>query len=193
MKRIFNGSGGRKAALILSLCLIFALAVGTTVALLKANTAPVTNTFKAATSETDIKVVDENDQKTSIKVENIGTATSYVRVKLVMNWVSDDGKVVSGGSLPTVTLNDDTTKWFEKDGIYYYKMPVAPDGGTTSNLLENNPIKEPTTEEGKPAGCHLEVTVLAESIQAAPDTAVKDAWKVVEVKDGSLTPVTTTP
>ena len=190
MKRIFNGSGGRKAALILSLCLIFALAVGTTVALLKANTAPVTNTFKAATSETDIKVVDENDQKTSIKVENIGTATSYVRVKLVMNWVSDDGKVVSGGSLPTVTLNDDTTKWFEKDGIYYYKMPVAPDGGTTSNLLENNPIKEPTTEEGKPAGCHLEVTVLAESIQAAPDTAVKDAWKVVEVKDGSLTPVT---
>lgn len=28
MKRIFNGSGGRKTALILSLCLIFALAVG---------------------------------------------------------------------------------------------------------------------------------------------------------------------
>ena len=49
MKRIFNGSGGRKAALILSLCLIFALAVGTTVALLKANTAPVTNTFPGPT------------------------------------------------------------------------------------------------------------------------------------------------
>ena len=32
MKRIFNGSGGRKTALILSLCLIFALAVGTTFA-----------------------------------------------------------------------------------------------------------------------------------------------------------------
>lgn len=190
MKRIFNGSGGRKAALILSLCLIFALAVGTTVALLVAHTNAVTNTFKAATSEIKIDEKLEGNQKKSITVKNEGTATSYVRVKLVMNWVSDDGKVVSGGSLPTVTLNDDTTKWFEKDGIYYYKMPVAPDGGTTSNLLENNPIKEPTTEEGKPAGCHLEVTVLAESIQAAPDTAVKDAWKVVEVKDGSLTPVT---
>ena len=45
MKRIFNGSGGRKAALILSLCLIFALAVGTTVALLVAHTNAVTNTF----------------------------------------------------------------------------------------------------------------------------------------------------
>ena len=59
MKRIFNGSGGRKAALILSLCLIFALAVGTTLALLKANTAPVTNTFKAATSE--IKIEEKTD------------------------------------------------------------------------------------------------------------------------------------
>ena len=43
MKRIFNGSGGRKAALILSLCLIFALAVGTTVALLVAHTNAVTS------------------------------------------------------------------------------------------------------------------------------------------------------
>ena len=51
MKRIFNGSGGRKTALILSLCLIFALAVGTTFALLKASTAPVENTFTAENPE----------------------------------------------------------------------------------------------------------------------------------------------
>ena len=155
MKRIFNGSGGRKAALILSLCLIFALAVGTTVALLKANTAPVTNTFKAATSETDIKVVDENDQKTSIKVENIGTATSYVRVKLVMNWVDNTtGNIVSGDNLPTVELNKDGG-WFEKGGIYYYRTPVAPDRLTDNLLKDKYPITEPT--EGKPEGCHLEV------------------------------------
>lgn len=186
MKRIFNGSGGRKAALILSLCLIFALAVGTTFALLKANTAPVTNTFKAATSDTHVDVKDSGNEKTGIFVTNEGTATSYVRVKLVMNWVDKSGNV--SAEPVNITVRYDTTNWFEQDGIYYYKTPVAPKG-QTSNLLEGNPIKQ----ENAPEGCHLEVTVLAESIQAAPDTAVKDAWKVVEVNSGKLTPVTTTP
>ena len=189
MKRIFNGSGGRKAALILSLCLIFALAVGTTVALLKANTAPVTNTFKAATSETHVDVTDSGKEKTGIKVENIGTATSYVRVKLVMNWVDDATEnIVSGDNLPTVELNTDDG-WFEKGDIYYYKTPVAPKD-LTANLL-----KDPITQTNAPEGCHLEVTVLAESIQAAPSTAVEGAWKVVKVgQDSCLTlKDTTTP
>ena len=183
MKRIFNGSGGRKAALILSLCLIFALAVGTTFALLKANTAPVTNTFKAATSEIKIEEKTDNGIKSEICVKNEGTATSYVRVKLVCNWVDKDGNVsATPVPAPTITNND----WFVKDGIYYYKMPVALND-LTSNLLDGNPIKQP---EDAPDGYHLEVTVLAESIQAAPDTAVKDAWKVVEVDSGVLTPAT---
>ena len=189
MKRIFNGSGGRKAALILSLCLIFALAVGTTFALLKANTAPVTNTFKAATSGTHVDVEDSGNEKTGIFVKNEGTATSYVRVKLVMNWVDKSGNV--SAEPVNITVRYDTTNWFEQDGIYYYKTPVGPNM-TTDNLLQKDKhITEPT--EGKPDGCHLEVTVLAERIQAAPRTAVEGAWKVVKVDNGALTPVTTTP
>lgn len=187
MKRIFNGSGGRKAALILSLCLIFALAVGTTFALLKANTAPVTNTFTAAKSDITIDEDVKNGEKSSVEVKNIGTATSYVRVKLVMNWVDEEGNVVSGGSLPTVTLNK--SDWFEQGGIYYYTKPVAPDEKTTNLLQAGTSIAEPTE---KPAGCHLEVTVLAESIQAAPSTAVESAWAVT-VANGTLTPATPTP
>lgn len=193
MKRIFNGSGGRKAALILSLCLIFALAVGTTVALLKANTTPVTNTFTAAKSEITIKEDVENGKKSSIQVENKGTATSYVRVKLVMNWVSKDGKTISGEPV-NIDVNYDTDKWFKQDGIYYYTTPVGPNM-TTDNLLQaNSPITEPT--EGKPDGCHLEVTVLAESIQAAPSEAVIKSWGVhVNPDTSELTqpPVTPAP
>ncbi len=183
MKRIFNGSGGRKAALILSLCLIFALAVGTTLALLKANTAPVTNTFKAATSEIKIEEKTDGGIKSEIYVKNEGTATSYVRVKLVCNWVDKDGNVsATPVPAPTITNSD----WFEKDGIYYYTKPVAPTG-QTSNLLDGNPI----TQRNAPEGCHLEVTVLAESIQAAPSTAVEGAW-AVKVVNGVLTPATPT-
>ena len=186
MKRIFNGSGGRKAALILSLCLIFALAVGTTLAYLKANTSPVTNTFKAATSEIKIDENVENGEKSSIQVVNTGTAVSYVRVKLVMNWVDGNGKVVSGNNLPKVTLKEGSDWFLGTDGIYYYKTPVAPTG-QTSNLLDGNPIKQPNA----PEGCHLEVTVLAESIQAAPSTAVEGAW-AVKVVNGVLTSATPT-
>lgn len=193
MKRIFNGSGGRKAALILSLCLIFALAVGTTVALLVAHTNAVTNTFKAAESGTHIEEKTEGGEKSSIIVENTGTATSYVRVKLVMNWVSDDGKTISAAPVK-IDVKYDTDKWFlGTDGIYYYKTPVGPkdsDNNMTANLLKD-PITEPT--DGKPAGCHLEVTVLAESIQAAPSKAVTESWHVGVDSNGHLTKPTPAP
>ncbi len=187
MKRIFNGSGGRKAALILSLCLIFALAVGTTLALLTAHSKPVENTFQAAKSDITIDEDVKNGEKSSIEVKNIGTATSYVRVKLVMNWVDENGNVVSGGSLPKVKLNE--SDWFVKDDIYYYTKPVALNEKTTNLLQEGEPITEP---KEKPEGCHLEVTVLAESIQAAPSTAVEGAWAVTVV-NGALAPATPTP
>ena len=192
MKRIFNGSGGRKAALILSLCLIFALAVGTTVALLVAHTNAVTNTFTAAKSDITIKEDVKNGKKSSIQVENKGTATSYVRVKLVMNWVSKDGKTISGEPV-NIDVQYDTNNWLEQGDIYYYTKPVAPNdaatGKVTSNLLKT-PITQP---EGAPDGCHLEVTVLAESIQAAPSTAVEGAWTAVKVGPDSCLTLKNTP
>ena len=184
MKRIFNGSGGRKTALILSLCLIFALAVGTTFALLKASTAPVENTFTAAKS--DIKIDEDvtGGQKKSIIVKNTGTAVSYVRVKLVMNWVDESGNVSAEPVNITPSITDN---WFLKDGIYYYKTPVAAKDFTT-NLLQT-----PITQDAAPEGYHLEVTVLAESIQAAPSAAVQQSWGVGVDSNGYLTQPTTTP
>lgn len=189
MKRIFNGSGGRKAALILSLCLIFALAVGTTVALLVAHTNAVTNTFTAAKSKITIEEKTDKGSKSEIYVKNEGTATSYVRVKLVMNWVSDDGKTISGEPV-NIEVKYDNTKWFEQDGIYYYTTPVAPKDLTANLLQKDKSITEPTD---KPDGYHLEVTVLAESIQAAPSEAVIKSWHVgVDSVTSELTRTTPT-
>ena len=188
MKRIFNGSGGRKAALILSLCLIFALAVGTTVALLVAHTNAVTNTFTAAKSKITIEEKTDDGIKSEIRVKNEGTATSYVRVKLVMNWVSDDDSKTISATPVNISVDYDKTNWFEQDGIYYYTTPVAPKD-LTANLLKD-PITQP---EGAPDGYHLEVTVLAESIQAAPSEAVTDSWHVGVDSNGHLMQPTTTP
>ena len=191
MKRIFNGSGGRKAALILSLCLIFALAVGTTFALLKASTAPVENTFTAAKSGTDIVEELDGNQKKSIVVKNTGTAVSYVRVKLVMNWVSKDGKTISATPV-NISVDYDKTNWFEQGGIYYYTKPVGPVDAKPNNVTTNL-LKTPITQGTAPEGYHLEVTVLAESIQAAPSKAVTDSWHVDVDSDGHLMQPTMTP
>lgn len=109
---------------------------------------------------------------------------SYVRVKLVMNWVDESGNV---SAEPVNITPSITADWFEQGGIYYYKMPVAAKGETT-NLL-----KTPITQDAAPEGYHLEVTVLAESIQAAPSTAVQQSWGVGVDSNGYLTQPTTTP
>ena len=111
-----------------------------------------------------------------------GSTVEFEKVLLV----DKDGNVsATPVPAPTITNSD----WFEKDGIYYYTKPVAPTG-QTSNLLDGNPIKQP---EGAPDGYHLEVTVLAESIQAAPSKAVPDSWGVRVDNNGYLTQPTTTP
>lgn len=179
MKRIFNGSGGRKAALILSLCLIFALAAGATFAYLKASTTPVQNTFQVATPGTEIIEDLNGSQKKSIQIKNTGTATSYVRAKLVMNWVDDSGNV--SATPVDITVDYNQTGWFLKDGIYYCKAPVAPEASSAELL------KQPIEQTGAPEGCHLEVTVLAESIQAAPSEAVTSSWHVGVDGNGQLT------
>ena len=111
-----------------------------------------------------------------------GATVEFEKVLLV----DKDGNVsATPVPAPTITNSD----WFEKGGIYYYKMPVALNG-ETSNLLDGNPIKQP---EGAPDGYHLEVTVLAESIQAVPSKAVTASWGVdVDSATSKLIPPATT-
>ena len=109
-----------------------------------------------------------------------GSTVEFEKVLLV----DKDGNVsATPVPAPTITNSD----WFEKDGIYYYTTPVGPKD-STANLL-----KDPITQPNAPEGCHLEVTVLAESIQAAPSKAVTDSWGVRVDNNGYLTQPTTTP
>ena len=162
----------KSSLLLIAVAALLVAAVGGTVAYLVTNTSPVVNTFTPADVSTEIKETFVNNVKSSITVKNEGDIPVYVRVALVGNWCKDeDGNtVIVDAYTPSFALG---SNWINVgDGYYYYTTPLGA-GGTTSDLLGTS-ITEPVREDG----AHLEITVLQQSIQAEPTTAVVDAWHV---------------
>lgn len=161
--------------LVISLVLVLALAVGGTVAWLTSVTDPVTNVFVPGTGGTNIDEDIVNNAKTKIVIENKGNIDAYVRVKLVINCIDENGNVVAG-AVPSVSY--DGTKWDLINGCYYYKGVVEENGETTNLLADRATI--PLTGEN---GVRYEVNVIAQTIQTVGG-AVEDAWQM-SYTDGS--------
>lgn len=174
---------GRMATVILSLILLLALAVGGTIAWLSTKTTPVTNTFTPA--EVTCKVEEKFDKttgvKTDVNVTNTSNIAVYIRVKLVTYRTNDAGQHIGGtAELPKFTLGKD---WVEKDGYYYYTLPVAPGEQPAANLADSMTL---TASYDDVDGGKQAVDVMAEAIQSAPEKAVADAWGV-KIAQGSVT------
>ena len=152
----------RKSILLAALVvLLLTFSVSGTIAWLTTSTKPIENTFTPATVDTEIVETFTNNVKSSITVKNNGTASAYVRVALVANWVNANGEIVAPASVDlTGKLNSNWTK----SGEYYYYTKEVPVGEATSNLLaENQTITQPS--DG-PADASLQIVVLHQSIQA---------------------------
>ncbi|MGN0745863.1 MAG: hypothetical protein ACI4ML_04230 [Aristaeellaceae bacterium] len=149
-----------KSILLLAIVAVLLLsAVGGTVAYLVTATGPVENVFTPAAYDTDIDEKIEGQQKTSIKVVNLGEVSVYVRVAIIGYYVDDaTGAIVAPW---TESPAYDSTQWTLSDGYYYYKDVVQP-GQSTQNLLAS-PIDADTTSH---PGAHLVITVMHQSIQA---------------------------
>lgn len=188
-KRNYKG----KTALV-ALVLIFCCTVGGTLAWLVAATGPVENTFTPAHVTCQVNETFKDGTKSDVKIQNTGNIDAYIRAAIVVNWADKDGNVY--GTTPaendytmTMTLKLSDTGWQEgNDGYYYYANRVKP-GAKTSEL-----IKSCSPVEGKaPAGYNLQVTILADAIQAdgvdgRSTPAVETVWTNVKVKsDGTLT------
>lgn len=163
---------GRKVLLlIVSLVLIAAIAVGGTIAYLKAETDPVVNTFEAGQNGSTIIEEITGTEKTSIIVKNEGTVPAYVRVAVVINNVDTEGNILSSETGP---ISYDMGNWQYLNGYYYYKG-IIPAGGSTQNLLEGNLSFNNKT-----------VDVIAQTVQTAGEfelngqkvSAPKYAWGV---------------
>lgn len=167
----------------LALALVLALSVGGTVAYLFTNTGSVVNTFTPG--KTDITITEDLDKeepkKNNIVVNTTGNVPVYVRVMLVATYQDENGQVC--GQHGTVTVPEfklNTPYWVKgDDNFYYYTTTVI--GSTESLIKEGSSIELDQAEDG----CVMHVEVLAQSIQAEPADAVKDAWGVDPTTLGS--------
>lgn len=172
--------------LLVSLVLIAAIAVGSTVAFIATSTSPITNIFNPAKVTVDIDETFENGVKSDVKVANTGNTDAFIRAKIVVTWKDADGNV--SATKPeenkdyTMKLNE--TDWFlGSDGFYYCRTSVAPD---VSNNLTPALIEKCEKKGTPPDGYDLSVEIIASGIQSTPDSAVNDAWGMTVV-NGQLT------
>lgn len=165
---------GKMGAILVSVLLLLGVTVSGTLAYLTANTDPVKNTFTPSKVTNEIEEKFEDNVKSSIIVKNTGDTEAYVRVKLVTYRVDDYGNHIGGeAKIPAFTLGSD---WFEQDGYYYYKLPVAVGASSGDLLASGSSIKlEKYTDAD---GGKQVIEVIAESIQSKPVETVKDVWEV---------------
>ena len=168
---------------LIALVLIFCCSVGGTLAWLAASSGPVTNTFKPTAVKCVVNETINKETKTKSDVyvsipEKDGatdTTDAFVRAVIIVNWVDQVGNVYGVAPVEqkdyTMEIND--SDWTLSGDYYYYNSSVAP-GGKTNDLIVTC-----TPKSTAPDGYHLQVTILAEAIQAKGITGATgplNAW-----------------
>lgn len=165
--------------IVIVLSVVLVLLCGTTLALMFRQTSLVTNEFE--TAMVDCQVHEQTDTgsvmagaKSSITVQNTGNIPAYIRVRFVSYWVDSEGHIVGKASeMPDIPY--DANAWFEQDGIYYCKTPVAV-GGYTPELLQSG--KTIVLRADAETGYRQVLEVFADAIQSEPNKAVTESWNV---------------
>lgn len=174
--------------ILIVLSVLLVLLCGTTLALMFRQTSLVTNEFETAI--VDCRVHEQTDTgsvmagtKSSITVENTGNIPAYIRVRFVSYWVDSEGHIVGKASEMPLISNDETT-WFEQNGIYYCRTPIAV-GGYTPELLQSG--KTIVLRADAETGYRQVLEVFADAIQSEPNKAVVQSWNV-GISGGNIVP-----
>ncbi len=199
----------KKTIAIISLALLILITVGTTLALVFTNTKPVENTFKpskvscavvenGSTTENvgNIVYFPDDATKSDVKIKNTGDTDAFIRVAVVVNWMSEDGtKVWAQKPIEdtdyTITYNLSEDGWFDGgDGFYYYSKAVSPTApnNLTDILINNAALKSSATV---PVGTdntkyYLSIEIVASAIQSTPTDVVSNQWGIPVNDDGEL-------
>jgi len=185
MRRNYKG----RTALV-ALVLIFCCTVGGTLAWLATSTEDVVNTFTPGEVDSEVHEEFEGSTKKNVQIENTGNVDAYIRAAIVVNWVAADGTIYGEAPVRDTDYTLETDRYWlqDADGYYYYPDKV---GAKQLTAEEHYLIKSCTPGADKaPDGCNLQVTILADAIQADGVSngkpVVETVWPVT-VKDGALT------
>ena len=195
----------KKALLTMSVALLLAVVVGTTLAYILTNTDSVENTFKP--SKVSCAVVEDGGdpvaagthntgtEKKDVQIKNTGDTDAYIRVAVVVNWMSEDGtkvwatKPVEGDDY---TINLDLNNgWSPVGDYYYYGSAVAPcthkDGDEHTGCMTSVLISSCTPVAGSaPDGYYLSVEIVASAIQSngMGANSAQEAWAKAQQQNG---------
>lgn len=172
----------KRIVIMLTVALIGLLVVGGTLAWFTAEAKPVINSFKAGTLE--INLVDNFDEENAqnvnpgdcydkvVYVENTGTKSAFIRVKLTPVLKDPEGNNLNQSVVTYNILND----WvLHTDGYYYYPYAVDAGGKTLEIIKEVCFAGKEMTDVYQ--GATFTLTVEAEAIQASNGAAL-NAWGV---------------
>ena len=162
---------GRATAMLLATVMLFALAVGGTIAWLTDKDRPLVNTFDPSKVTCEVQEKFDGKVKSDVNVKNTGDIDAFIRVKLVTYRTNDAGQHIGGtAALPQFTLG---ANWVEYNGYYYYTLPVAPGDKPATKGTDSMTLTENYDDAD---GGHQSIDVMAEAIQSVPEAAVKAAW-----------------
>ncbi len=183
MRKNFQKLNKKIAFLLAVTSILLTLSIGESVSFIKTETEPVLNEFLPVKVTCEIEETFENGVKSDVYVRNTGDVDAFIRATVVVNFVSDDGKVLATAPVENTdySVTWGPTGWKKgSDGFWYFESRVVP-GGATSDLVET------ATAINIPDGYRLNIQMIASAIQSDPETAVEQAWGVT-VENSTVIP-----
>ena len=173
-----------KKLLVMLACVtvLLTVTVSGTVAFLADNSSPVVNEFTPTNVTPGIEEEFDHKVKKNVVIRNNGNIAAYVRAAVVITLQNEAGTMI----LPAEANKHYNITWGATwdrettDDLYYWPAPVGAGDATGALIVECTPVSA-----NIPDGYKLHVEVLAQAIQAQPNSVVVEEWKVNLATDGA--------
>lgn len=138
----------------------------------------VKNEFQIGNGDVVINETTNDSVKQNVNFTNNGNVPIYIRANVSIYWKDADGNMMATVPQPEedydITWNLTNPGWVQgDDGCYYYTSSVG-ENDSTPNLIES--VTDKAHRRNYSDGRTFYVDIAAQSIQADPADAVKEAW-----------------